>query len=112
MMNPYLVGAFAGLAVGAHWATGDLVALLSTESSPTNLRASIETTRVIISYVISMLSTVGSLVLINLLGDARIAIVCLIIALIGYILGILMLMIKVRDTKGVDMNTVSAKDFE
>ena len=112
MMNPYLVGAFAGLAVGAHWATGDLVALISTESSPTNLRASIETTRVIISYVISLLSTVGSIVLINVLGDAKIAIVCLTIALIGYIVGILMMMFKVKDTKGVDMSTVSAKDFE
>ena len=112
MMNPYLVGAFAGLAVGAHWASGDLVALLSTESSPTNLRASIETTRVIISYVISLISTIGSIVLINLLGDAKIAVVCLIIALLGYVVGIALMMFKVKDTKGIDMSTVSAKDFE
>ena len=112
MMNPYIVGVFAGIAVGAHWASGDLVALLSSESSPTNLRASVETTRTIFSFAISMVSTVASIVLINLLGDARIAIVSLIIAVSGYAIGILLLMFKVKDTKGIDMSTVSAKDFE
>ena len=112
MANPYFVGLFAGAAVGAHWAGGDLVALLSTESSPTNLRVSVETARVIVSFVISMLSTVLSIVLINILGDAKIAIVSLVVALFGYIIGIVILMSKVKDTKGIDMSTVSAKDFE
>ena len=110
--NPYVVGILAGLAVGAHWAGGDLVSLLSTESSPTNLRVSIETARVIISYVISMISTFGSIALINLLGDAKIAIVCLIVSAVGYFSGIIILMLKVKDTKGIDMASVSASDFE
>ena len=66
----------------------------------------------IISYVISLLSTIGSIVLINLLGDAKIAVVCLIIALLGYVVGIALMMFKVKDTKGIDMSTVSAMDFE
>ena len=112
MANPYIVGVFAGIAVGAHWASGDMVSLLSTESSPTNLRASIETSRVILSFILSMVATVGNIVLINILGDAKIAIVSLIIAGFGYIVGIFFMMTKVKDTKGIDMSTVSAKDFE
>ena len=35
-----------------------------------------------------------------------------IIAGFGYIVGIFFMMTKVKDTKGIDMSTVSAKDFE
>ena len=110
-MNPYLVGFFSGAAVGGYWAAGDMLELMTGESTPTNVRVSVLTARNIISGVLFVVSGAITTTLANILGDEKIAIVCLIIAVPSVILTIVSLLF-IKETKGTDMNTVKFTDYD
>lgn len=110
--NPYLVGICCGACVGSYWAAGDMVGLICSESAPTNLRASVMAVQPVVNGMIYMLA--GNLVMIlgNILGDAAIGTTCLLVAVPGMALGLFIMMLKVKETKGVDMGSIRGDEFE
>lgn len=111
-MSPVLVGILAGAAVGSYWAAGDMMELMISESSPTNMRVSIVTARSIVGGVLYLISAAFTSTLANILGDEKIALVCLITAVPGLIAAIVLLGVFVKDTKGADMTEVKFTDYE
>lgn len=109
-MNPYVVGFFAGATVGAYWYTNDLMGLMLSESTPTNLRASVMSVQPIISGNIYALSLVLTMLLPNILGDNAIGMVTLCTFVPGMAIGLLLMAWKVRETKGVEMGKVGIEE--
>ena len=110
--SPYLVGLFAGAAVGSYWAASDIFGMMETESVPTNLRSSTISALPIFSGMIYSVSLLVSMILINVLGDAKIGIVCLLIAIPGMAVSLLIMSAKVKETKGIDLGSVHGDEFE
>lgn len=109
-LNPYVVGFFAGAMVGAYWYTGDLMGLMLSESTPTNLRASVMSVQPFVSGMIYSLSMVLTMVLPNVLGDNAIGMVTLCTFVHGMTIGLILMAWKVRETKGVDMGKVGMEE--
>lgn len=109
-LNPYVVGFFAGAMVGAYWYTGDLMGLMLSESTPTNLRASVMSVQPFVSGMIYSLSMVLTMVLPNVLGDNAIGMVTLCTFVPGMTIGLILMAWKVRETKGVDMGKVGMEE--
>lgn len=108
--SPYLVGFLCGACIGSYWYTGDLMGLMESESTPTNLRASVLAVQPMISGMFFGPAMGALLVLSNVLGDSYIGICTLATVVPGMLIGLIMMMLKVRETKGVDMSTVSAEN--
>lgn len=104
--NPLIVGFFAGATVGTYWYTGDLMGLMISESTPTNLRASMLSVQPLVSGNIYSLSMILTMVLPNILGDQAIGLVTLCTFVPGMAIGLILMAWKVKETKGVDMGTV------
>lgn len=110
--NPYLVGLFSGVCVGSFWACTDINCMMVSESSPTNLRSSIISLQMFalgIGYVVTY--CVG-IPLITYLGNSSIPTVSLCLALPSMIVSLLILIFKTRETKGVNLETVTGEEFD
>lgn len=105
--NPYLVGFLCGASVGSFWYTADLIGLMESESTPTNLRASVLAVQPMISGAIFGPAMGAVMVLSNILGDAYIGICTLATIVPGMLIGLLLMMFKIKETKGVDMGAVT-----
>lgn len=105
--NPYLVGFLCGASVGSYWYTADLMGLMESESTPTNLRASVMSVQPLISGSFFGPAMGAVLVLSNILGDAYIGICTLATIVPGMLIGLLLMMFKVKETKGVEMGAVT-----
>ena len=105
--NPYLVGFLCGSSIGAYLYTGDVMGLMESESTPTNLRASVMSIQPIVSGTFFAPAMGAIMVLANILGDAYIGICTLAIIVPGMLIGLLMMMFKVKETKGVNMGAVT-----
>ncbi len=104
--NEYLVGFFCGAAVGSYWSTGDMITLMCSESAPTSIRVSIATVRPIITGVIYAFSMLAVMILSNILGDESIGTICLLTVVPGMIAGIIILLLKTKETKGVNLEEI------
>lgn len=107
--NPYIVGFFCGACVGSFWYTNDLMGLMVSESTPTNLRASTMAVQPMVSGTIFSLAFYSVMLLINLLGDAYIGICTVATIIPGMLIGLIILMLKVKETSGVDMGAVGVE---
>jgi len=109
--NPYLVGLLCGGAIGGYWAAGDISgAIMCAESTPTNLRSSVLAVRPLASGIFQGVSMVGAILLVNAFGDACAGIVSIAFAVPGTIVGLLMIMLKSRETKNTVLETVTGKE--
>jgi len=109
--DPWLVGLLCGAAIGSHWATTDIAGpLMCAESVPTNLRSSVLSVQPIMSGICSALAMGTGMALINVLGDAQAGIISLAIALPGTLVGLVMIALKVRETKHVNLQTVTGRE--
>ncbi len=104
--NEYLVGFFCGAAVGSYWATGDMITLMTSESAPTSIRVSVATIRPIGTGVIYAISMVTVMVLSNILGDEAIGKICFFTVVPGMIIGIILLLLYTKETKGVNLEEI------
>ena len=110
--NPYLVGFFSGVCIGSFWASTDIYVLMAGESSPTNLRSSIVSLQMFalgIGYVVTYLVGVP---LITHFGNSSIPVVSLCLALPSLAVSIAIILLKVRETKGVNLETVTGKEWD
>jgi MFS family permease len=107
--SPYVVGFLCGACIGSYWYTGDLMHLMVSESTPTNLRASVLSAQPLLSYLLYIPAMGAVMLLTNILGDAYIGICVLATILPGMIAGLVLMMLRVRETKGVDMGAVTVE---
>lgn len=108
--NPYVVGFLCGACIGSYWYTGDLMGLMISESTPTNLRVSMMAVQPMVSGMIFSVALAAVMILINVLGDAAIGICTLATIVPGMLIGLILMMLKVKETKGVDMSAVSTEN--
>lgn len=110
--SPYILGLLIGASCGAIWSAGDLILLMVTESSKTNMRVSSNAVALMAAgfcYFMGQL-IVGAIG--TALGDKYLAIVTIVAVVLGLVGGIILMSITVKETKGMDLNNVSASDFE
>ncbi len=105
--TPYIVGMFAGAAVGAFWSCGDILGLMISESAPTNLRSSIISTQLLAMGVGYVIAYGVGLPLIAMLGNSAISKIVLCLALPGMAISLIVLVLKVKETKGVNLTEVT-----
>lgn len=110
--SPYLVGIFCGAAVGACWGAGDVINIMVSESSPTNLRSSILSAQFLAMGVGYVVSYGIGLPLITVLGNSFVPLVTLCIAVPGMLASLIVLIAKVHDTKGVDLDKVTGTEWD
>lgn len=111
-LDPRIVGFFCGASVGFFWANIDTICLITGESTPTALRSSILSITYIplgigigISYGVSALMMASR-------GNSIVGIVSLCLAVPGLFADFLILTMKVRDTKGVDLTKVKGDEWD
>ncbi|MBR3753986.1 MAG: MFS transporter [Clostridia bacterium] len=110
--NPYVVGFFSGVCIGSFWSSTDINCLMVGESSPTNLRSSIVSLQMFalgIGYVVTYLVGVP---LINHFGNSSIPIVSLGLALPSLIVSLIIIIFKVKETKGTNLETVTGNEWD
>ena len=110
--SPYIVGLFSGASVGAFWSCGDIVGLMVSESAPTNLRSSIISTQFVAMGVGYVVAYGVGLPLITALGNSAISKIVLCLALPGLLLSLVVLITKVKETKGANLGQVTGSEWD
>lgn len=110
-MNPYLVGSFYGVFVGCFWSVSDLLYLiLPGESVPTRLRASVLGSLSLVLLIGTILSTL--IVSIGIRFVSSIGMLCLTVCIPFMLISLLLVLVKVGETKGVDMEKITGDEWE
>ncbi len=108
---PIIVGMSYGFFIGGLWSVADMFCLLiSGESSPTHLRASVLATMSLVSGIGSALSNV--VITVGMLFVKSIGILCLCVCAPFMIVAIIVLLAQVHETKDVDLNTVTGAEWD
>lgn len=103
LWNPYLIGGFCGLYQGCYWIGRDYMNIMMTEKVPTDIRASVvgaEGLLVIIGLA------VGYLLVIVGMQFLPVWLTCLLVALPCVAVAAMILVAKVRETKGVNLDAI------
>ena len=105
--DPWLIGGFCGLYQGCYWIGRDYMNIMMTEKVPTDIRASVVGAAgmlTIIGLVVGyLLVIIGMLIL-------PVWLTCLVVAVPFIAVAAVMLKIKVKETKGADLDSVGAGD--
>ena len=110
-MNPAVVGISYGLFIGGLWSVADMLCLIiSGESSPTHLRASVLGTMSLMSGMGGMVS--GVAITVGMLFVDSIGILSLCICAPFMLGAIVLLLTQVHETKGIDLNTVTGAEWD
>lgn len=109
--SPYILGGLIGAACGAVWSCGDLILLMVTESSATNMRVSSNACITLASGLVYLLGNmlVGSLAK-GFGSDEYLGIITIIIVVFGLVSGLLLMVFTVKETKGADLHNVTYDD--
>ena len=103
--SPYLVGIFYGLYLGCWWITLDYVGMMVAESAPTYNRGSVLGA---VNLITMVGSGIGSVVpIFAVLLFERIGFGYMTAVMPFAFIGVLLLIFKVRETKGVDLDKVT-----
>lgn len=98
-----LVGILLGVSTGAYWTVGDQIGLLMNESAPTGIRGSVTAAAGLIQVVIAIVAMVFAGVMVGLV-DA--GLFCVVYGAVILALATLLLIFKVRETRGVEMDKI------
>ena len=108
--GPIAAGVFYGCSIGGLWSMSDtLILTMPAESSPSGIRASVMGT---ISVMIGAGMFIGQALFIVLQNFVAMDVLFLCICVPFMALSLLVLMAKVRETKGVDLDAVTADTFQ
>lgn len=109
--SPILVGISYGFFIGGLWSVADMLCLIiSSESSPTYLRASVLGTMSLLSGIGSAVS--GMTIAIGMKFVDSIGILSLCVCAPFMLLAIVLLLTQVHETKGIDLNTVTGEEWD
>lgn len=106
LWNPYFIGGLCGLYQGCYWIGRDYMNIMMTEKVPTDIRASVigaEGLLLIIGLVVGYVAMiVGMLIM-------PVWLACLIVALPCVIVSVIILTIKVKESKGANLDEIGEK---
>ena len=110
-MSPALVGISYGFFIGGLWSVADMLTLIiSGESSPTHLRASVLATMSMMGGIGSAVS--GISITVGMLFVDSIGLLSLCICAPFMLLAIILLLTQVHETRGIDLNTVTGAEWD
>ena len=110
-MSPVIVGISYGFFIGGLWSVADMLCLIiSGESSPTHLRASVLATMSMMGGIGSAVS--GISITVGMLFVDSIGLLSLCICAPFMLLAIILLLTQVHETKGIDLNTVTGAEWD
>ncbi len=98
--HPYLLGVILGVILGADWGNGDLLSLLASESSPTNLRSSVMASWSLFFGGGMILSQLFATIIPRIFSTKYISLAYLSLTLPSMIISLLILSFCVKETKG------------
>jgi MFS family permease len=110
--NPYLVGFLCGAFVGSYYSVNDVIIIMVSESSPTNLRSSAMSAEFIVAAVGYGISYVANFIVGTFLGNAYIGTLAISLLVPGYFIGLILLFAKTHETKGINMDTVTGTEWD
>jgi len=106
-LEPYIAGLLCGSAVGSYWASQDVCGIMCTESTPTNLRSSVMSLWPVVGGAFGSVAILAPLLLINIFGDAKAGLISLGVAIPGMIIGCILIVLKVKETRGVNLEEIT-----
>lgn len=110
-MSPVLVGICYGFFIGGLWSVADMLTLIiSGESSPTYLRASVLATMSMMGGIGSGIS--GIAITVGMLFVDSIGLLSLCVCAPFMLFAIILLLTQVHETKGIDLNTVTGAEWD
>jgi len=110
-LSPILVGIAYGLFIGGLWSVADMLCLIiSGESAPTHLRASVLATMSLVSGIGGMLSSVA--ITVGMLFVDSIGLLSLFVCAPFMLISIGILITSVHETRGIDLNTVTGEEWD
>lgn len=110
--NEWALGLIAGLFLGSYWSNGDTLILMTGESAPTNLRASVMSAQTAF-YGVGMVLSMGiSAIASSIFGDSKtwLGIYDICLAIPCFVLSLFFLMTKVKETKGASVDEAVKQD--
>lgn len=110
--NPYLVGFLTGACVGSFTSVGDINVMMMSESSPTNLRSSVTSSAYVIEALGTFVGMAVSLPLLGVFGDSAVATLTLCISAPGILIGLILVLLKTHETRGMDLDTVTGCEWD
>lgn len=99
----WITGAFYGVCYGAFWTTGDIIGMLLSESVKTEIRSSSQSVLGLTGLVAIMISTIAFGVVFGIAGD-HFLIISLIWGLVTMSAALVVVFLRTRETKGIDIN--------
>ena len=110
-LSPAIVGISYGFFIGGLWSVADMLCLIiSGESSPTHLRASVLATMSMMGGMGSAVS--GIAITVGMLFVDSIGMLSLCVCAPFMLLAIIILLTQVHETKGIDLNTVTGAEWD
>jgi MFS family permease len=100
---PVLIGVFFGLLIGSFWSTSNVLSMLYIESTPTEIRGAVTGAQ---AYVMLSGQLTSLLIYTILIGFIKLGTFKLAFAIPGLIIAPIIVMLKVKETKGVDLEAV------
>ncbi len=111
-LNPSIVGFFCGTFVGSYYSTNDVLIMMASESSPTNLRSSATSAQTVIGFIGYAIGFVTNMVLALIFGDGVIGTVALCLLVPSFVATLIALIKKTHDTKGIDLDKVTGTEWD
>ncbi len=110
-LSPVLVGISYGFFIGGLWSVADMLCLIiAGESSPTHLRASVLGTMSMMSGMGGAIS--GIAITVGMIFVENIGILSLCVCAPFMLLAIVLLMTQIKETKGIDLSTVTGAEWD
>lgn len=110
-LSPIIVGISYGFFIGGLWSVADMLTLIiSGESSPTHLRASVLATMSMMGGMGSGIS--GIAITVGMLFVDSIGLLSLCVCAPFMLFAIVLLLTQVHETKGIDLNTVTGAEWD
>lgn len=101
--SPALIGVVFGLLIGSFWSTSNVLGMLYIESTPTEIRGAVTGAQ---AYVM-LAGQLSSLLLYTvLIGFMQLGAFKLLFAIPGLVIAPIIIMVKVKETKGTDLEAV------
>lgn len=106
-VSPYIVGSLLGCYLGSFWNITDLNGMMYAESCPTKIRGSVMGVQAIMLGVGMAVSLVACTIL---LSFAQLENMLLIVGIPGLVIGTVILLAKVKETKGADLSKIEFEE--
>ena len=111
-LDEYIVGLLCGACIGSYYSTNDILIMMIGESSPTNLRSSTISAQYVVTAAGIVFAYGVGLPLLTVLGNGAAGVIVLCMAVPGFILALISLFLKTKDTTGVNMDTVTGCEWD